>query len=74
MHDHDYHLDDLDTHSYLWTADTIDRDDALAMSLEEFEAAMMRLQIRARRRSRKPAHRRALKTGAARLSARTSPA
>lgn len=68
MNDHDYHLDDADTPNYLWTADTLDQDAAMAMSEEEFKAEMKRLQIRAQRRSRKPAHRRALTTGAARLT------
>lgn len=67
MNDHDYHLD---TPTYLWTADTLDQDAALAMTPEEFEAEMKRLDICARRRERRPAHRRALKTGAVRLAPR----
>lgn len=58
------------TPTYLWTVDTLDQDDALAMTPEEFRAEMKRLQIRAQRRSRRPMHRSALKAGAARLAPR----
>jgi hypothetical protein len=56
--------------TYLWTADTLDQETARAMTLEESEAEMKRLQIRASRRSRRPTHRLALKAGAARLAPR----
>ncbi len=62
----DFHLND-DTPTYLWTVDTLDQGTALAMTPEAFEAEMRRLSDRARRQSRKPAHRRALKAGAVRL-------
>lgn len=68
MNDH-FHLND-DTPTYLYTADTLDQDAALAMTPEAVEAEMRRLSDRARRKSRKPAHRRALKAGAARLAPR----
>ena len=55
---------------YLWTVDTLDQDVALAMTPEEFAAEMRRLSDRARRRARRPAHRRALNAGAARVAPR----
>jgi hypothetical protein len=56
----EYHLND-GTPSYLSTTDTLDQDAALAMTPAEFDAEMRRLRDRARRRRRKPAHRRALR-------------
>ena len=58
--------------SYLWTPDTLDQGTALTMTTEQFNAEMTRLRNRARRRSRKPAHRRALRAGTARLAPRLS--
>lgn len=56
--------------SYLWTADTLDQHAALAMPPAEVDAEMRRLSDRARRQTRRPAHRRALRAGAARLAPR----
>jgi hypothetical protein len=57
--------------TYLYTADTLDVDTAASMSADEFTAEMQRLRDRAaiarRINSRRPAHRRALKSGAVRL-------
>lgn len=68
MYDDDFHRSD-ETPPYLYTVDTLDQNIALAMMPEEFEAEMRRLSARARRRSRRPAHRNALKAGAVRLAA-----
>lgn len=60
---------------YLYTADTLDRDSAMAMTPEEFAAEMQRLRnvraLDARVTRRRLAHRRALKAGAARLVRRS---
>ena len=61
---------------YLYTADTLDHDTASRMTSEEFAAEMQRLrnvrELDARVTRRRPAHRRALKTGAARLVRRNA--
>lgn len=60
---------------YLYTADTLDRDSAMAMTPEEFAAEMQRMRnvraLDARVTRRRLAHRRALKAGAARLVRRS---
>jgi hypothetical protein len=72
MYNDDFHRHD-DIPSYNYHVNTLDQDTALAMTLEKFEAEMQRLQIRARRAARRPAHRRALENGAVRLTRASGP-